>query len=81
MNLENFTIRKNKFKKEGSNQPDYNISTKIGEEWKSVGGCWIKEDKNKEKFFSCRVSPPQPKENAKADIPYPTEPDPNSIPF
>ena len=54
--MKNFTITKNKFKKEGSSMPDYRMSAKIGEEFVEIGGCWLKEDKNKQKFFSCKLS-------------------------
>lgn len=52
--MQNFSIFKNN-KKEKENQPDYNISCKIGEEYQNIGGCWIKES-NGNKFFSCRLN-------------------------
>jgi len=44
----NFSLFKNTYKQEGSNQPDYTCSTYDPETKKStkIGGGWIKESKN-----------------------------------
>ena len=44
----NFSIFKNTYKEEGSNQPDYTCSVYDSETKKStkIGGGWIKEGKN-----------------------------------
>lgn len=52
--MQNFSIFKNN-KKEKENQPDYNISCKIGEKYENIGGCWLKES-NGNKFFSCKLN-------------------------
>ena len=52
-----FAIFKNNNKKEGSKEPDYNLSTKIGEEFVDIGAAWIKEGKNG-KYFSIQLKKP-----------------------
>ena len=47
-----FTVTKNKFKKDGSNEPDYRMNIRIGEEFVETASLWTKEDKNGQKFFS-----------------------------
>lgn len=54
-NIKNFSIFKNTHKKEGSTQPDYKLSVKIGEEYIECGAGWIKEGKSG-KFISCKLS-------------------------
>ena len=49
-----FSLMKNK--KEKESQPDYRISTKVGEDYVDIGAAWIKEDKNGNKFLSCKLS-------------------------
>lgn len=73
----NFNIFKNTKKAEGSNQPDYLISAKVGEEYKSIGGCWVKEGQSG-KFFSCKISDPRPAATATTPgipdkVAYPSE--------
>jgi uncharacterized protein (DUF736 family) len=88
MELTNFSIFKNTNKKEGSNQPDYTISAKIGDDYVSIGGGWIKDLKSGGKYISCKVSPPKEKEVSPAtvsvqmnpDVPV-TGPDGLEIPF
>lgn len=53
--MEHFTIFKNSYKEEGSNQPDYTVSVKEGDSFKTWGACWIK-DGAKGKYFSCSKS-------------------------
>jgi uncharacterized protein (DUF736 family) len=61
MNLTNFSIFKNDKKKEGSNQPDYRISAKVGDVYEEIGGGWIKDSKSG-KYISCSVKEPTKKE-------------------
>jgi uncharacterized protein (DUF736 family) len=50
-----FTIKANKFKK-NDKQPDYRVSIMEGKAWKDdAGACWLKEDKNGNKYFSCLI--------------------------
>jgi len=82
MQLTNFSIFKN-LKKEKESQPDYTITTKIGEEYKTIGAGWIKEGKNG-KYISCKVddTPYQPKLKEINTVQYPTDDiDPTKIPF
>ena len=52
----NFSLFKNTYKEEGTNQPDYTCSTYNAETKKStkIGGGWIKESKNG-KFISIQI--------------------------
>lgn len=94
--ITNFAIFKNS-KKEKETQPDYTMSIKVGEEYVTVAGLWLKEGKTG-KFFSGKFSEPYNdrkgyviteaknevvKETKSASkVPYPTEDiDPASIPF
>jgi len=53
----NFQIFKNKYKKEGSSQPDYKISAKDeGGKFQEIGAGWAKEMTNGEKYISCKLS-------------------------
>lgn len=52
--IKSFAIFKNN-KKEKEAHPDYTISAKVGEEYVTIGGAWIKEGKSG-KFFSCKLS-------------------------
>ena len=69
----NFSIFKNTYKKEGSNEPDYTCSTYDKETQKStkIGGGWIKEGKNG-KFISVSLDDeykkPEVSEPTQADI-------------
>lgn len=73
-----FTIVKNDYKKDDS-QPDYIIRQKVGEEYKRVGACWLK-DGNKGKYFSCAYDD-EPYQAEKTYQPELGEADPDSIPF
>ena len=54
--IENFAIQGNTYKKEGSNEPDHKLSTKVGEQWIEFGASWVKtSDKSGKKYFSGRV--------------------------
>ena len=54
--IENFTIQGNTYKKEGSNDPDHKLSTKVGEQWIEFGASWAKtSEKTGKKYFSGRV--------------------------
>lgn len=53
--MKNFTITKNKFKK-NEKQPDYRISINEDNGWVEIGGAWLKEDKQGNKYFSCRLN-------------------------
>lgn len=55
--MQNFNIFKNNHKLEDKH-PDYKISGKDGEEFIELGGCWLKEGKNGDKFFSCKLNKP-----------------------
>lgn len=48
MEIKNFSIFKNT-RKEKDNQPDYKLSTKIGDEFVNIGAGWIKVTKGTEK--------------------------------
>lgn len=52
--MKNLTILKND-KKKSDKEPDYRMSTKIGEEYVTIGACWLK-DGAKGKYFSCKLS-------------------------
>ena len=54
--MKNFTITKNKFKKPESKAPDYRISVKVGEKFEEIGGCWLKDSKDGQKYFSCKLN-------------------------
>lgn len=63
----NFSLFKNTYKQEGSNQPDYTCSVYDKETKKStkIGGGWIKEGKNG-KYISIAIDDeykPEPKNN------------------
>lgn len=51
----NFSIFKTKEKK-NDKSPDYNISIKIGDKYVNAGGCWLKDGKDGQKYFSCKLS-------------------------
>jgi hypothetical protein len=53
--MKNFSIFKNTKKKEGSTQPDYKMSVKMGEEYVDCGSCWLKDGKSG-KYFSCKLN-------------------------
>lgn len=71
----NFSLFKNTYKKEGSNQPDYTCSTYDPETKKStkIGGGWVKEGKNG-KFISIAIDdeykPEEKEELTDADKPF-----------
>jgi hypothetical protein len=54
-----FNIFKNTKKKEGSTEPDYNISVNVGTKEQPenmiAGACWLKDGKSG-KYFSCKLS-------------------------
>lgn len=79
----NFSIFKNTYKKEGSNEPDYTCSTYDKETQKStkIGGGWIKEGKNG-KYISVSLND-EYKPAEKSAVPdYPVEEiKPEDIPF
>ena len=54
--MKNFTITKNKFKKEGSKAPDYKMSIKLENGFTEIGGCWLKDAKDGQKYFSCKLN-------------------------
>ena len=56
MELENFSIWKNTYKEEGSNQPDYTVNTKVGEKFEKVGGGWISKTEKGDQYISCKVT-------------------------
>lgn len=58
MELQNFTIKKNKYKQK-ENHPDYVIGANINNNWKDVGACWVKQDKNGNSYMSCSISKPK----------------------
>lgn len=35
--------------------PTHSISTKVGEEFVTIGACWTKDTKNGAKFLSCKL--------------------------
>jgi len=51
-----FTLNKNKQKTAGDTKPDYNISTKDGEEFVNIGGAWLKQDKNNQSYLSLSLA-------------------------
>lgn len=53
----NFQIFKNKFKKEGSTQPDFKISAKDENgKFQEIGAGWTKEMTNGDKYISCKLN-------------------------
>lgn len=50
-----FNLSKNTQKKEGSTQPDYRISFKVGDTYVEGGGAWKKTDKNGATYLSCKL--------------------------
>ena len=53
--IKTFSIFKNTKKTEGSTQPDYKLSVKIGDEYIECGAGWIKDGKSG-KFISVKLS-------------------------
>ena len=56
----NFSIFKNDYKEDGSNQPDYTILTSNKNDFgvfenKKIGGCWIKKMKDDKTYLSCSI--------------------------
>jgi len=69
----NFSLFKNTYKQEGSNQPDYTCSVYNKETQKStkIGGGWIKESKNG-KYISISIDDeykPEKKEEVREEQP------------
>ncbi len=60
---ESFLIFKNKDKKEGSNQPDYRVVMRDGDNFVTWGAGWIKDGKSG-KFISCQKNKPFDKTKA-----------------
>jgi uncharacterized protein (DUF736 family) len=56
--MQNFVILKSHKDNINDKTPDYRMKVKEGEEFVEIGGCWLKENKNGNKFFSCRLSLP-----------------------
>ncbi len=56
--IKNFVLLKNTQKKEGSKQPDYNISFEEDGTWINGGGCWKKTDKSGNTMLSCTLREP-----------------------
>lgn len=55
-----FSIFKNKYKKENSNEPDYTISQKTSDgKFAKIGAGWVKDTKTGEKYISCTLNEPQ----------------------
>lgn len=54
----NFQIFRNKYKKDGSTQPDYKISFKNEQtgQYEEIGAGWKKEMKNGEAYISCKLN-------------------------
>lgn len=66
MIFSNFQIFKNKFKKEGTAQPDYKISAKDETgKFIEIGAGWKKNMTNGETYISCKLS----------ENPYPVKPE------
>lgn len=59
--IKNFALFKVKEKK-SDNSPDYELSTKIGDDFIQVGAGWIRESKKGTKFISIKLSEPFEKE-------------------
>lgn len=55
--MDNFLIFKNKFKKEGTKQPDYKVMTRVDGKFVDWGAGWIKDGKTG-KYISCSKSKP-----------------------
>lgn len=55
--ITNFVCFKNA-KKEKDTQPDYRLSAKVGSEYETIGGGWIKEGKDGSKFISFQLNKP-----------------------
>lgn len=56
--MDNFLVFKNKFKKEGTKQPDYKVMTREGDKFVEWGAGWIKDGKTG-KYISCSKSKPR----------------------
>lgn len=56
--MNNFIILKSKKDGPEDKRPDYRMSIKDGEEFTEIGGCWLRESKAGNKFFSCKLSLP-----------------------
>ncbi len=56
--INNFNCFRNSKKEAGSKQPDYYISTKIGEEFVTIGSGWVKAATDGSKFISFKLSDP-----------------------
>ena len=76
-----FVIFKNKYKEEGTNQPDWRMMAKGAEDkLEEVGACWTKVSKDGNKFLSCRPKAEETSEpgdttkaNPAADSPFGSE--------
>lgn len=53
--MKQFSIFKAKEKKKDKS-PDYNISMKVGDKYLNIGGCWLRDGKDGQKYFSCSLS-------------------------
>jgi uncharacterized protein (DUF736 family) len=53
--MKNINIFKVKEKKT-PNSPDYSMSVKDGDRYLTIGGCWLKDGKDGQKYFSCKLS-------------------------
>jgi hypothetical protein len=72
--INNFSIFKTKEKK-SEKSPDYTISTKVGEEYITIGAGWIKEFTGG-KFISCKLSDAYQAKNGYCinEVPAPLKP-------
>ena len=53
--MKNINIFKVKEKKT-PNSPDYSMSVKDGDRYLTIGGCWLKDGKDGQEYFSCKLS-------------------------
>lgn len=56
--MESFVIIKNNDKVDGDKRPEYKAICKDGDKWSEIAGCWLREGKEGNKYFSCKLSLP-----------------------
>lgn len=56
--MQNFVIFKSHKDNPTDKTPDYRMKVKVGEEFVELGGCWLREGKEGNKYFSCKLSLP-----------------------
>ncbi len=65
------SLFRNKYKQEGSRQPEYNGQAKINGRMMRISA-WVRQTQSGEKYFSLSISEPQPQQSAPAPQAAPT---------